>query len=178
MLADAVGGDPIRYADAVLVASTCRIYFSDTSPRFATSVGGGTFEASILNIVEQSSTGRILEYDRASKGARVIARGLSFANGVALNQDEQSLFVKETGKYRVWKIAVASDNLDVTRGGPQAVVFFDNLPWLPGQSDARAGRNLARFREAAQPERGCDGRTNRSCASSRFVCRARHGRYS
>lgn len=93
MLADAVGGDPIRYADAVLVASTGRIYFSDTSPRFAPSVGGDTFEASILNIVEQSSTGRILEYDRASKGVRVIARGLSFANGVALNKDEQSLFV-------------------------------------------------------------------------------------
>ncbi len=131
VLADAVGGDPIRYADAVVVASTGRIYFSDASTRFAPRVWGGTFEASILDIVEQSSTGRILEYDPASKGVRIVARGLSFANGVALSKDEQSLFVNETGKYRVWKIAVESDNLDVTRGGPQAVVLFDNLPGYP-----------------------------------------------
>ena len=94
VLADAVGGDPIRYADAVVVASTGRIYFSDASTRFAPSVWGGTFEASILDIVEQSSTGRILEYDPASKGVRTVARGLSFANGVALSKDEQSLFVE------------------------------------------------------------------------------------
>ena len=131
VLADAVGGDPILYADAVVVASTGRIYFSDASTRFAPRVWGGTFEASILDIVEQSSTGRILEYDPASKGVRTVARGLSFANGVALSKDEQSLFVNETGKYRVWKIAVESDNLDVTRGGPQAVVLFDNLPGYP-----------------------------------------------
>ena len=31
----------------------------------------------------------------------------------------------------MWKIAVESDNLDVTRGGPQAVVLFDNLPGYP-----------------------------------------------
>ena len=131
MLADAVGGDPIRYAHAVFVASTGRIYFSDVSTRFAPREWGGTFEARILDIVEQSSTGRILEYDPADKGVRIVARGLSFANGVALSKDEQSLFVNETGKYRVWKLAVESDNLDVTRGGPQAVVLFDNLPGYP-----------------------------------------------
>ena len=101
--------------------------------------------------MEQSSTGRILEYDRASKGVRVIARGLSFANGVALNKDEQSLFVNETGKYRVWKIAVASNNLHVTRGGPQAVVLFDNLPGYPDNL-MRAGRkNLLGFAKPRNP---------------------------
>ena len=131
VLADAVDRDPIRYADAVVVASTGKIYFSDASTRFAASLWGGTFEASILDIVEQSSTGRILEYDPASKGVRTVARGLSFANGVALSSDEQSLFVNETGRYRVWKIAVASENLDVTAGGLQAVVLLDNLPGYP-----------------------------------------------
>ena len=71
VLADAVGGDPILYADAVVVASAGRIYFSDASTRFAPRVWGGPFEASILDIVEQSSTGRILEYDPASKGVRI-----------------------------------------------------------------------------------------------------------
>ena len=55
---------------------------------------------------EQSATGRILEYDPATRQARVVVRGLSFANGVALSPDERHLYVAETGRYRVWKVAV------------------------------------------------------------------------
>lgn len=131
VLADSVDGDPIRYADAVVVASDGTIYFSDASTRFAPAAWGGTFEASILDIIEQSCTGRILAYDPGRKHTRTVARGLSFANGVALSQDEQFLFVNETGKYRVWKIAVTADNLDVGQGSPQATVFLDNLPGYP-----------------------------------------------
>jgi sugar lactone lactonase YvrE len=86
----------------------------------------------VLDIVEQSSTGRVLEYDPATKRTRVVARGISFANGVALARDEQWLFVVETGKYRVWRIAVAADNLDIRRGdSAQARIVFDNLPGYP-----------------------------------------------
>lgn len=132
LLADKVGGDPIRYADAVVVAANGRIYFSDASTRFAPAVWGGTFEASILDIMEQSSTGRILEYDPLRKAVRIVARGLSFANGVALSRDEQALFVSETGKYRVWKIAVGAQDLDIALGGnAQAQVLLDNLPGYP-----------------------------------------------
>lgn len=131
LLADKVGGDPIRYADAVVVAANGRIYFSDASTRFAPAVWGGTFEASILDIMEQSSTGRILEYDPLRKAVRIVAKGLSFANGVALSRDEQALFVSETGKYRVWRIAVTADNLDVGRPSPQATLLLDNLPGYP-----------------------------------------------
>ncbi len=131
VLADKAGGDPIGYADAVVVASNGTIYFSDASGRFAPAQWGGTYEAAVLDIVEQAATGRVLEYNPATKATRVVAHGLSFANGVALSRDEQSLFVAETGKYRVWKIAVAADRLDVTQGSPQARVLFDNLPGYP-----------------------------------------------
>ena len=132
VLADRVGdNDPIRYADAVVVAGNGKIYFSDASTRFAPAAWGGTFEASVLDIIEQSSTGRVLEYDPASQRTRIVARGLSFANGVALARDEQTLFVAETGQYRVWRIAVDADNLDVRRESPQARIVFDNLPGYP-----------------------------------------------
>jgi sugar lactone lactonase YvrE len=75
--------DPIRYADAVVVAPTGKMYLSDASTRFAPKDWGGTFEASVLDILEQSSTGRILEFDPATQAMRVVAHGLSFANGVA-----------------------------------------------------------------------------------------------
>lgn len=53
------------------------------------------------------------------------------ANGIALAGDQQTLFVSESGKYRVWKIATSADALDVTTASPQAQVLFDNLPGYP-----------------------------------------------
>ena len=94
VLTDKVGTDPIRYADAVIVARNGKMYVSDASTRFAPARWGGTFEASVLDILEQSATGRVLEYDPATGITRIVAHGLSFANGVALSQDEQTLFGK------------------------------------------------------------------------------------
>ena len=139
VLADKVGGDPIRYADAVVVAQSGKMYLSDASTRFAPKDWGGTFEASVLDILEQASTGRVIEYDPATRSTRVVARGISFANGVALSQDEKHLFVNETGKYRVWKIAVDANDLDIgqlngrtsSQPSPQARVLLDNLPGYP-----------------------------------------------
>ena len=133
VLTDKVNGDPIRYADAVVVAKNGKLYFSDASTRFAPKDWGGTFEASILDILEQSSTGRILEFDPATQTTRVLATGLSFANGVALNQSETSLFVNETGKYRVWKLDVTAQYLNLMAAPtPQgAKLLFDNLPGYP-----------------------------------------------
>ncbi|MGD0276386.1 MAG: SMP-30/gluconolactonase/LRE family protein [Syntrophales bacterium] len=131
LLTDNVNGEPIRYADAVVVAKSGKIYLSDASTRFAPKDWGGTFEASILDIIEQTSTGRILEYDPVKKITRVVAKGFSFANGVALSQDEKAIFVSETGKYRVWKISVDAKDLDISTPHDQAKVLFDNLPGYP-----------------------------------------------
>jgi sugar lactone lactonase YvrE len=61
----------------------------------------------------------------------VVAKGFSFANGVALSQDEKAIFVSETGKYRVWKISVDAKDLDISTPHDQAKVLFDNLPGYP-----------------------------------------------
>lgn len=165
VLADKVGNDPIRYADAVVVAQSGKMYLSDASTRFAPKDWGGTFEASVLDILEQASTGRVIEYDPATRATRVVARGISFANGVALSQDEKSLFVNETGKYRVWKIAVEANDLDIgqadakvkaptdSQPAPQARVLLDNLPGYPDNlmrgMDGRIWLGFAKPRGAA-----------------------------
>ncbi|HMA07658.1 MAG TPA: SMP-30/gluconolactonase/LRE family protein [Ramlibacter sp.] len=132
VLADQVRpGDPIRYADAVVVAPDGQIYFTDASTRFAPAQWGGTFEASVLDILEQSSTGRVLAHDPGTGATRVVARGLSFANGIALSADGATLFVNETGKYRVWKIAASASDVDVSQPSSQAKVLLDNLPGYP-----------------------------------------------
>ena len=81
--------------------------------------------------MEQSATGRVLAHDPATGKTRVVARGFSFANGIALSADGHTLFVTETGRYRLWKIDGRASDLDVAAGGAQARVLLDNLPGYP-----------------------------------------------
>lgn len=135
VLADKVGDDPIRYANSVIVAKSGKIYFSDASNRFAPNDWGGTFEASVLDIIEQSSTGRIIEYDPATQATRIVAKGLSFANGVVLSSNERHIFVAETGKYRIWRIDVNAQDLDVRQTSGLSGATHIVLPNLPGYPD-------------------------------------------
>jgi sugar lactone lactonase YvrE len=135
VLADKVGSDPIRYADAVVVAKSGKIYVSDASTRFSPKEVGNAFEASVLDIIEQSSTGRILEYDPANKTTRIVAKGLSFANGMALSANERQIFVAETGKYRIWRIDINASELDVRQTSGMSGATHIVLPNLPGYPD-------------------------------------------
>jgi sugar lactone lactonase YvrE len=130
VLAAVAAQGPLYFPDGV-VAGTGKIYVTDASMRFGAAKWGGTVEAATLDVLEQSSTGRVLEYDPAAKVLRVVANGVGFANGIALSSDESSLFVSETGKYRVWKIAVAAGQIDLALSSPQASVLLDNLPGYP-----------------------------------------------
>ena len=132
VLADRLSaGDPIRYANSIVVAPDGTIYFTDASARFAPADWGGTLEASLLDILEQAATGRVLAHDPATGSTRIVARGFSFANGIALSLDARTLFVTETGRYRIWKIDAGARDLDVQGGAPQAQVLIDNLPGYP-----------------------------------------------
>jgi sugar lactone lactonase YvrE len=124
-------GDPIRYADAVVVAPDGTIYFTDASTRFSPAAWGGSYQASLLDIIEQSATGRVLAYDPVSGRTRIVAHGLSFANGIALSSDGHTLLVNETGRYRIWKIDGRANDLNVQSGSPQARILIDNLPGYP-----------------------------------------------
>lgn len=45
--------------------------------------------------------GRVLAHDPTKGTTRIVAHGFSFANGIALSSDGHSLFVNETGRYRL-----------------------------------------------------------------------------
>lgn len=155
VLVNKIGDSPILYADAVVVAKTGKIYFTDASQRFGAKESGGTFHASVLDILEHSATGRVLEYDPATKQTRLIADGLCFANGLALSADEQSLIVAETGEYRIWKIAVAADTLHIKNKPDKklATILLRDLPGYPDNlmrgRDGRIWLGLAKPRGAA-----------------------------
>jgi sugar lactone lactonase YvrE len=153
LLADTAGGEPIRYANSVVVAADGKVYLTDASARFAPADWGGTFEASLLDILEQSATGRVLEYDPATGRTRVVARGLSFANGIAAASDGRTLFVAETGRYRVWRIDRSASDLEVSSRSPLASVLLDRLPGYPDNLmrglDGRIWLGLVKPRSAA-----------------------------
>lgn len=155
VLTDKIGDSPILYADAVVVAKSGKIYFTDASQRFGAKESGGTFHASVLDILEHSATGRVLEYDPATKQTRLIADGLCFANGLALSADEQSLIVAETGEYRIWKIAVTADALHIKNKPDKklASILLRDLPGYPDNlmrgRDGRIWLGLAKPRGAA-----------------------------
>jgi sugar lactone lactonase YvrE len=98
---------------------------------------GGTFEAAVLDIVEQACTGRILEHDPATAHPRR-RQGFSFANGVRAERRRAEPVRRRDGKYRVWKIAVAGRDLDVGKVPlpADAAVVLDNLPGYPTTSCA------------------------------------------
>jgi len=134
VLTDAVDGDPIRYADAVVIAADGLMYFTDASRSLAAK-DWGTFDAALLDILEHSCTGRVLVYDPVSRKTESVVAGLCFPNGVALSGDGQSLFIAETGEYRIWKVQASARGLDARTlaagNDPRARVIVDNLPGFP-----------------------------------------------
>lgn len=134
VLADSVALEPIRYADAVVIASDGRILFTDASMRFSPRELG-TFDAALLDILEHSCTGRVLEYDPVATATRIVANGLCFPNGIALTADERSVIVAETGTYRILELPRDANLLDVGEAlhvpHPSVRVLLDDLPGFP-----------------------------------------------
>ena len=124
VVASEADGVPIRIADDLDLADDGRVYLSDASTRFFPP-RWDIFTASHLEIMEHEGTGRLLEYDPASGRITTLARGLVFANGVAMSHDQRSVLVNETGSYRV---------LRVWRDGPrrgEVETLIDALPGFP-----------------------------------------------
>ncbi|WP_332634633.1 SMP-30/gluconolactonase/LRE family protein [Halalkalibacter flavus] len=131
LLTNSADGYPTHFADAVVVAKNGLIYFSDASFLVKAKEIGDVGKAGELDILANSSTGRVLEYNPTTQQTRVLMNDLSFANGIALSEDEQHLLINETGKYRVWKLDVTAENISAFEQDISAQIVVDNLPGLP-----------------------------------------------
>lgn len=130
VLTNEVAGTPILYADDLDIGPNGIIYFSDASTKFGAQASGSTMHGSLLEIMEHARTGRLLSYDPATQETKVIKTGVSFANGVAMAPDGQSVLLNETGEYRILRIWLAGD-----RAGETDIVI-DNLPGFPDNINA------------------------------------------
>lgn len=120
-----VNGQPLVYADDLAIAADGTIYFSEASTKFGAEQFKGTYEGSLLDILEHGGHGQIIRFDPATGTGTVIIDGLNFANGVAISDDQDFLLIAETGSYRILKHWLE---------GPQAgatEVLLNNLPAFP-----------------------------------------------
>ncbi len=131
VLADKVdNGTPIKYADDLDVAKSGEVYFSDATTKFGAREYEGTLNGALLDLLEHGPNGRILKYDPASGKTSSILEGYSFANGVALSNDESFLLFAETGTYSIHKLWLNGDKKD------QVENIVDNLPGFPDNINA------------------------------------------
>lgn len=129
-----VDGRAVRYADDVDIAADGTVYFSDASSRFAADQYG-TYQASLLDIMEHAGNGRLLAYVPEHGRTYTVLGGLHFANGVAVSHDSEWVLVAETGSYRILRIGIGADN----NGRVEAIM--ENLPGFPDNiNDAPDGK--------------------------------------
>jgi sugar lactone lactonase YvrE len=116
VLATEAGGVRFGFANDVDVAADGRIYFTDASSRYGV-------DEYLYDLLEARPHGRFLVHDPATGATAVLARGLYFANGVALSRDESFAVVAETYRYRLLRCGLAP--------GEGCEVFADDLPGFP-----------------------------------------------
>lgn len=118
VLADEVGGEPLRFCSNVVALSDGTVYFTVSSRRYP-------LDQWIGDIVEHTGTGRLLRLAPGEGAPQVVLEGLQFANGLAPSADESFLVVAETGARRLTRVHLT---------GPEAGTsepFVEDLPGTP-----------------------------------------------
>ncbi|XP_059668324.1 protein STRICTOSIDINE SYNTHASE-LIKE 10-like isoform X1 [Cornus florida] len=133
-----VEGQPLRFTnDMDIDEQEDVIYFTDTSTNFHRR----EFMSSLLS---GDKTGRLMKYDKSSKGVTILLRGLAFANGVALSKDRSFVLVAETTSCRIIRLWVQ---------GPNAGQI-DTFAELPGFPDNIRRNSRGEFWVALHAKRG------------------------
>lgn len=117
-LATGHGGVPFRFVDDLAIAKDGTIYFTDASAR-------NSIEHFTEDLLEHQTTGRLLKYVPATRELTRVADNFSFANGVALSEDESFAVVAETGTYQLWRVWLVGEKAG------QKELFTDSLPGFP-----------------------------------------------
>ena len=125
VLLDEFEQQPLKNANNLGIGPNGVIYFSQSSTKFTASGFGGSYEASLLDILEHGGNGNVFAFDPASGTATRLMTNLNYANGVAVSKDGSFLLVAETSEYRILKYWLSGELQGETE------VLIDNLPAFP-----------------------------------------------
>ena len=136
-LTDSHAGTLLMLTNNASIASDGTIYFTESTQRWS-------LHDYTTDIVEGRTTGRLLRRDPDGSTAQVLAN-LSFANGVALDSAEASVFVAETARFRIHRHWLAGGKAGTTE------VFRDNLPGFPDNVSFSHGTLWVAFASPRNP---------------------------
>lgn len=115
-LVDTYLGTALLHTNNASVAADGTVYFTDSSTRW-------DLDNYVTDILEGQPTGRLFKFSQGE--LEVVVDGLQYANGVALDADESSVFVAETSRYRIHRHWISGPSAGTTE------LFADNLPGFP-----------------------------------------------
>lgn len=115
LLTNEAGGQSVKLANDLDIASDGTIYFSDFSH----------YGNNILDFMDGRPLARLLAYDPKTKTTKVLLNDLYAANGVTLGPDDSYVLVNEMTAYRVTRYWLTADK----KG--QTDIFIENLPGSP-----------------------------------------------
>ena len=124
ILSSVDGTTPI-YPNNLAIAQDGKIYFTEASSKYGADKYRGSYNASLLDIMEHGGHGGVFVFDPATGTARQLLDDLNYANGIAISEDNSYLVIAETSNYRVLKHWLT---------GPyqgETAVLLDNLPGFP-----------------------------------------------
>ena len=124
-LLDEIDGQPLENANNLGIGPDGVIYFSQSSSKFTAAGFGGSYAASLLDILEHCGHGSVYSFNPADGNVSRLMTGLNYANGIAVSEDGSFLMIAETGHYRILKFWLGGER----QGTTEAII--DNLPGFP-----------------------------------------------
>lgn len=137
-LADRIGPDRFVLTNNASVADDGTVYFTESSRRWPLS-------EYTSDILEGRATGRLLRRSVDGEITELVG-SLAFANGVALDAEQASVFVAETARYRIHRHWLTGE-----RAG-QTEIFMDNLPGFPDNLSFAGGVVWVGFASPRNPQ--------------------------
>ncbi|MGB5688313.1 MAG: SMP-30/gluconolactonase/LRE family protein [Woeseiaceae bacterium] len=126
------GNTPV-WPNNLAIARDGKIYFTEASSKFGADKYRGSYDASLLDIMEHGGHGSVFVFDPGSGTSRQLLGGLNYANGIAISEDDSYLVIVETSNYRVLKHWLAGPRQGDTE------ILLDNLPGF--RDNLKTGRS-------------------------------------
>jgi sugar lactone lactonase YvrE len=124
LLTDVAEGTPIHSANDVAVAANGIVYLSDSNPKYNSTTLPGLSSYSLYDFLEGRPVGRVIAYDPRTDETTQLITELHFPNGLLLDEDEASLLVTESTRFRISRHWLSGRHA----GGRE--IFLDNVPGI------------------------------------------------
>ncbi len=118
-------GDTPVYPNNLAIATDGRIFFTEASNKFGAERFRGTYNASLLDIMEHGGHGGVFVFDPTTGESRQLLDDLNYANGIAISEDNTFVVIAETSNYRILKHWIDGERAGTTE------VLLENLPGFP-----------------------------------------------